>query len=133
MTADGRIYYIDHNNQRTSWEKPRYITRQPTAEERGGKAPPTEQVKLSISSMHLVFYVSKSYSQQIHSEISLLSIQTSLNKSNIITHAGISILSTPFSTHVQCSSSRLDTLFLLLCTLGITSSPGSSQPFNVAR
>lgn len=52
MTADGRIYYIDHNNQRTTWEKPRYITRQPTAAERGGNAPPTKQVKLQISLMH---------------------------------------------------------------------------------
>ena len=48
MTADGRIYYIDHNSHRTTWEKPRYIERQPTAEESGAKVGPTEQVRFSI-------------------------------------------------------------------------------------
>ena len=48
MTADGRIYYIDHNSHRTTWEKPRYLERQPTAEESGAKVGPTEQVRISI-------------------------------------------------------------------------------------
>ena len=50
MTPDGRIYYIDHNSQRTTWEKPRYLERQPTAEERGANVGPTEQVSILNSS-----------------------------------------------------------------------------------
>ena len=49
MTADGRIYYIDHNTQRTTWEKPRYLERQPTAEERGANVGPTEQVRIGLN------------------------------------------------------------------------------------
>ena len=49
MTADGRIYYIDHNSQRTTWEKPRYLERQPTAEERGANVGPTEQVRTLVN------------------------------------------------------------------------------------
>lgn len=48
MSADGRIYYIDHNSQRTTWEKPRYLERQPTAEESGAKVGPTEQVRTAM-------------------------------------------------------------------------------------
>ena len=49
MTPDGRIYYIDHNSQRTTWEKPRYLERQPTVEERGANVGPTEQVSIPNS------------------------------------------------------------------------------------
>lgn len=58
MTADGRIYYIDHNTRRTTWEKPRYVERQPTAEERGANVGPTEQVMSKIPPTYMYMYTS---------------------------------------------------------------------------
>ena len=59
MMPTGRIYYLNHNTQTTTWEKPRVPMRRPLRQESGANPGPVEQVRemtacstLSVTSPH---------------------------------------------------------------------------------
>jgi len=58
MTPAGRIYYVDHNTQTTTWEKPRVPVRRPSKQERGANPGPVEQVRGSGYKVTMVVYLS---------------------------------------------------------------------------
>ena len=45
MMPTGRIYYLNHNTQTTTWEKPRVPMRRPLRQESGANPGPVEQVR----------------------------------------------------------------------------------------
>ena len=50
----GRIYYLNHNTQTTTWEKPRVPVRRPLRQESGANPGPVEQVRGDVGLLHTV-------------------------------------------------------------------------------
>ena len=56
MTPAGRIYYVDHTNQTTTWEKPRYKEMKPTVVPTPATPTPVEQVQYGTKSIREDFH-----------------------------------------------------------------------------